>query len=114
MIADVLIFELLIIWSYFFIVVKKSFLTMTNEILTFFISNISIITFVTTIIMGLIKFDLFFVLMSVSIIMISINLFYDYFKRRYNIYSRKYYLVNKIKPVLDCLLILFISFNIYN
>ena len=113
MIADLFIFELLLIWSYFFIVIKKSFSTTTNVIFKIFISNISIITFVTTIIMGLVKFDLFFVVVSVSIIMISINYTYDYCKRRYEVYSKKYNLINKIKPLLDCLLILFISINIY-
>ena len=113
MIAEIFIFELLLIWSYFFIAIKKSFSITTNVIFTIFISNISIITFITTIIMGLVKFDLFFVIVSVSIIMISINYTYDYFERRYEVYSKKYYLINKIKPALDCLLILFISFNIY-
>ena len=113
MIMDILLFELLLIWSYFFIVIKKAFSTTTNVIFTIFISNISLITFVTTIIMVLMKCELFFVIMSVSIIMISLNLTYDYFKRRYDVYSKRYNLVNKIKPVLDCLLILFISYNIY-
>ena len=113
MIIDILIFECFLIWSYFFIIAKKVISFKTNVIFSIFISNISLITFVTTIIMGLTIFDLFFVVMSVSIIMIFINFTYEYLNRRYEVYVKRYNLVSKIKPVLDCLLIVFISFKIY-
>ncbi len=113
MFTDIIFFELLLFWSYFFIVIKKSFSNTINIIFKLFISNISVITFVATIIMGLIKFDLIFVLMSVLIIMILTNFTYDLIRKKYDLYSNKYYFVNKIKPMLDCLLITFISFNIY-
>ena len=63
--------------------------------------------------MGLTKFDLFFVLTSVVVTMFLLNLFYDYFKRRYDIYFRKHAKLDKIKPVLDYLLIGLIISNIY-
>ncbi len=113
MLLDIILFELLLIWSYFFIVMKNSFSNTLNLFLKLFISNISIITFITTIVMGLIKFDLIFVIMSVLIIMILINFIYEYVGKKYAFYSNRYYFVNKIKPLLDCLLITFISLNIY-
>ena len=113
MILDIFIFESLLFWSYFFIVTKKSFSLKLKRFYIVFISNISVLTFISSILMGLIKFELFFVLVSILIVMISINFTYDFFKRKYDVYSRKYNLINKIKPVLDCLLIFFISVNIY-
>ena len=84
MFTDIIFFELLLFWSYFFIVIKKSFSNTINIIFKLFISNISVITFVATIIMGLIKFDLIFVLMSVLIIMILTNFTYDLIRKKYD------------------------------
>ncbi len=113
MILDIFIFESLLFWSYFFISIKETFSPKLNKFYIVFISNISVFTFISSIIMGLIKFDLFFVLVSILIIMVSINFTYDFFKSKYDLYSKKFYLINKIKPVLDYLLIFFISINIY-
>ena len=105
MILDIFIFESLLFWSYFFISIKETFSPKLNKFYIVFISNISVFTFISSIIMGLIKFDLFFVLVSILIIMVSINFTYDFFKSKYDLYSKKFYLINKIKPMLDCLLI---------
>jgi len=113
MIVDIILFELFLFWSYLFFLIKNSFSDMNNVIFKIFISNISILTFIITIIMGLMKFDLFFVLLSVSIVMFSINFIYDHVKKKYYFYSKKYYFVDKIKPMLDFIFIAFISFNIY-
>ncbi len=110
---DILLFEFFLIWSYFFIAAKKIFSFKPNIIFSIFITDISLITFVATIIMGLTKFDLFFVLASVAVTMFLINLFYDYFKRRHDIYFKKYAKLDKVKPVLDYLLIVLIISKIY-
>ena len=66
-----------------------------------FVSNISLITFIGTIIMGLFKFDIIFVVFSVSSVMIGMHLLYDSIRRRYDILSKKNENFSKIKPVLD-------------
>ena len=57
---EILIFELVLIWSYFFVVIKKIFSFSKNILFSIFVSNISLITFIGTIIMGLFKFDIIF------------------------------------------------------
>jgi len=89
MILDIFIFESLLFWSYFFISIKETFSPKLNKFYIVFISNISVFTFISSIIMGLIKFDLFFVLVSILIIMVSINFTYDFFKSKYDLYSKK-------------------------
>ena len=51
--------------------------------------------------MGLFKFDIIFVIFSVSFVMIGIHFLYDTIRRRYDIISKKNENFNKIKPVLD-------------
>ena len=82
---EILIFELVLIWSYFFVVIKKIFSFSKNILFSIFVSNISLITFIGTIIMGLFKFDIIFVVFSVSIVMIGMHLLYDSIRRRYDI-----------------------------
>ena len=64
--------------------------------------------------MGLFKFDIIFVVMSVSIVMITMQLLYDSVRRRYDILSKKNQNFNKIKPVLDYSVMALILFKIIN
>jgi hypothetical protein len=64
--------------------------------------------------MGLFKFDIIFVVMSVSIVMITMHLLYDSVRRRYDILSKKNQNFNKIKPVLDYSVMALILFKIIN
>ena len=98
---EIIIFEFILIWSYFFVVIKKIFSFSKNILFSIFVSNISLLTFIGTIIMGLFKFDIIFVVFSVSIVMIGMHLLYDSIKRRYDILSKKNHHLTKIKPVLD-------------
>jgi len=52
MIVDIILFELFLFWSYLFFLIKNSFSDMNNVIFKIFISNISILKFIITIIMG--------------------------------------------------------------
>ena len=112
--SEIIIFELILIWSYFFVVIKKIFSFSKNILFSIFVSNISLFTFIGTIILGLFKFDIIFVLFSVSIIMILMHLLYDNIKRRYDILSRKNQKFDKIKPVLDYSVMALILFKIIN
>ena len=64
--------------------------------------------------MGLFKFDIIFVVMSVSIVMITMHLLYDSVRRRYDILSKKNQNFDKIKPVLDYSVMALILFKIIN
>jgi len=112
--SEIIIFELILVWSYFFVVIKKIFSFSKNILFSIFVSNISLFTFIGTIIMGLFKFDIIFVVMSVSIVMITMHLLYDSVRRRYDILSKKNQNFNKIKPVLDYSVMALILFKIIN
>ena len=84
------------------------------NLFSIFVSNVSLFTFIGTIIMGLIKFDIIFIIMSVSIVMITMHLLYDSVRRRYDILSKKNQNFNKIKPVLDYSVMALILFKIIN
>ena len=112
--TEFIIFELILVWSYFFVVIKKIFSFSKNILFSIFVSNVSLFTFIGTIIMGLFKFDIIFVVMSVSIVMITMHLLYDSVRRRYDILSKKNQNFNKIKPVLDYSVMALILFKIIN
>ena len=112
--SEIIIFELILVWSYFFVVIKKIFSFSKNILFSIFVSNVSLFTFIGTIIMGLFKFDIIFVVMSVSIVMITLHLLYDSVRRRYDILSKKNQNFNKIKPVLDYSVMALILFKIIN
>ena len=112
--SEIIIFELLLIWSYFFVVIKKIFSFSKNLLFSIFVSNISLLTFIVTIVMGLFKFDIIFVVFSVSLVMIGMHLLYDTIRRRYDILSKKNQNFDKIKPVLDYSVMAFILFKIIN
>ena len=112
--SEILIFELVLIWSYFFVVIKKIFSFSKNILFSIFVSNISLLTFIGTIVMGLFKFDIIFVVISVSLVMIGMHLLYDTIRRRYDILSKKNQSFDKIKPVLDYSVMALILFKIIN
>tara|TARA_B100000035_G_C20663942_1_gene406598 strand:- start:105 stop:446 length:342 start_codon:yes stop_codon:yes gene_type:complete len=112
--SEILIFELILVWSYFFVVIKKIFSFSKNILFSIFVSNISLFTFIGTIIMGLFKFDIIFVVMSVSVVMILTHLLYDSVRRRYDILRKKNQNFNKIKPVLDYSVMAIVLFKIIN
>ena len=112
--SEVIIFELVLIWSYFFVVIKKIFSFSKNILFSIFVSNISLLTFIGTIVMGLFKFDIIFVVFSVSLVMVGMHLLYDTIRRRYDILSKKNQNFNKIKPVLDYSVMALILFKIIN
>ena len=112
--SEIIIFELVLIWSYFFVVIKKFFSFSKNIIFSIFVSNISLLTFIGTIILGLFKFDIIFVVFSVSLVMIGMHLLYDSIKRRYDILSKKNHHFSKIKPVLDYSVMALILYKIIN
>ena len=112
--SEIIIFELLLIWSYFFVVIKKIFSFSKNILFSIFVSNISLLTFIGTIVMGLFKFDIIFVVFSVSLVMVGMHLLYDTIRRRYDILSKKNQNFNKIKPVLDYSVMALILFKIIN
>ena len=64
--------------------------------------------------MGLFKFDIIFVILSVSFVMIGIHYLYDAMRRRYDILSKKNDNFNKIKPVLDYSVMALILYKIIN
>ena len=111
---EIIIFELVLIWSYFFVVIKKIFSFSKNILFSIFVSNISLLTFIGTIILGLFKFDIIFVVFSVSLVMIGMHLLYDSIKRRYDILSKKNHHLSKIKPVLDYSVMALILYKIIN
>ena len=112
--SEIIIFELVLIWSYFFVVIKKIFSFSKNILFSIFVSNISLLTFIGTIVMGLFKFDIIFVVISVSLVMIGMHLLYDSIRRRYDILSKKNQSFDKIKPVLDYSVMALILFKIIN
>ena len=111
---EIIIFEFLLIWSYFFVVIQKIFSFSKNILFSIFVSNISLLTFIGTIILGLFKFDIIFVVFSVSLVMIGLHLLYDSIKRRYDILSKKNHHLSKIKPVLDYSVMALILYKIIN
>ena len=111
---EIFIFEFVLIWSYFFVVIKKIFSFSKNILFSIFVSNISLLTFIGTIILGLFKFDIIFVVFSVSLVMIGMHLLYDSIKRRYDILSKKNHNLSKIKPVLDYSVMALILYKIIN
>ena len=112
--SEIIIFEIVLIWSYFFVVIKKIFSFSKNSLVSIFVSNISLLTFIGTIVMGLFKFDIIFVVFSVSLVMVGMHLLYDTIRRRYDILSKKNQNFNKIKPVLDYSVMALILFKIIN
>ena len=86
---DIILFEILLLWSYFFVVLKKFFKFKANLLFTIFIYNISLITFIFTIIMGLKNFDFLFVLGSAIIAMLSINFLFRNINIIYQKISKK-------------------------
>ena len=112
--SEIIIFELVLIWSYFFVVIKKIFSFSKNILFSIFVSNISLLTFIGTIVMGLFKFDIICVVFSVSLVMVGMHLLYDTIRRRYDILSKKNQNFNKIKPVLDYSVMALILFKIIN
>ena len=112
--SEIIIFELVLIWSYFFVVIKKIFSFSKNILFSIFVSNISLLTFIGTIVMGLFKFDIIFVVFSVSLVMVGMHLLYDTIRRLYDILSKKNQNFNKIKPVLDYSVMALILFKIIN
>ncbi len=112
--SEIIIFEMVLIWSYFFVVIKKIFSFSKNILFSIFVSNISLLTFIGTIVMGLFKFDIIFVVFSVSLVMVGMHLLYDTIRRRYDILSKKNQNFNKIKPVLDYSVMALILFKIIN
>ena len=64
--------------------------------------------------MGLFKFDIIIVILSVSLVMIGIHYLYDTIRRRYDILSKKNDNFNKIKPVLDYSVMALILYKIIN
>ncbi|MDA9752163.1 hypothetical protein N9V07_02355 [Candidatus Pelagibacter sp.] len=111
---EIIIFEFVLIWSYFFVVIQKIFSFSKNILFSIFVSNISLLTFIGTIILGLFKFDIIFVVFSVSLVMIGMHLLYDSIKRRYDILSKKNHHLSKIKPVLDYSVMALILYKIIN
>ena len=111
---EIIIFEFVLIWSYFFVVIQKIFSFSKNILFSIFVSNISLLTFIGTIILGLFKFDIIFVVFSVSLVMIGLHLLYDSIKRRYDILSKKNHHLSKIKPVLDYSVMALILYKIIN
>tara|TARA_B100001287_G_scaffold137990_1_gene116199 strand:- start:170 stop:511 length:342 start_codon:yes stop_codon:yes gene_type:complete len=111
---EFIIFELVLIWSYFFVVIQKIFSFSKNILFSIFVSNISLLTFIGIIILGLFKFDIIFVVFSVSLVMIGMHLLYDSIKRRYDILSKKNHHLSKIKPVLDYSVMALILYKIIN
>ena len=111
---EIIIFELVLIWSYFFVVIQKIFSFSKNILFSIFVTNISLLTFIGTIILGLFKFDIIFVVFSVSLVMIGMHLLYDSIKRRYDILSKKNHNLSKIKPVLDYSVMALILYKIIN
>mgnify|MGYP001359014608 CR=1 FL=1 len=111
---EIIIFEFILIWSYFFVVIQKIFSFSKNILFSIFVSNISLLTFIGTIVMGLFKFDIIFVVFSVSLVMIGMHLLYDTVRRRYDILSKKNQNFDKIKPVLDYSVMALILFKIIN
>ena len=111
---EILIFELVLVWSYFFVVIQKIFSFSKNILFSIFVSNVSLLTFIGTIILGLFKFDIIFVVFSVSLVMIGMHLLYDSIKRRYDILSKKNHHLSKIKPVLDYSVMALILYKIIN
>ena len=111
---EIIIFEFILIWSYFFVVIQKIFSFSKNILFSIFVSNISLLTFIGTIILGLFKFDIIFLVFSVSLVMIGMHLLYDSIKRRYDILSKKNHHLSKIKPVLDYSVMALILYKIIN
>ena len=109
---EIFLFQLVLIWSYFFVVIQRIFSFSKNILFSIFVSNVSFFTFIGTIIMGLMKFDLLFVVLSVSVVMISMHLLFDQVKRRYDILTRKNKQFDKVKTILDYSLIALIIFKI--
>ena len=109
---EIILFEFFLIWSYFFVIVKKFFTYKKNILVTIFVSNISLLTFIITIIMGLINFEFLFVLTSVVIVMFLVNFLYSFIYIQYLKLSKKMSQIDKIKPVVEYSFIAFIIYKI--
>ena len=109
---DIILFELLLLWSYFFVVLKKFFKFKANLMFTIFIYNISLITFIFTIIMGLKNFDFLFVLGSAIVAMVSINFLFRNINIIYQKISRKISNIEQIKPFFEYGFIIFLIYKI--
>ncbi len=107
---EIILFEIILAWSYFFILVKKFFTFKKNLLFTIFIGNISLLTFIVTIVMGLINFEFLFVLTSVIIVMLLVNFLYSFIYIQYLRLSKKLLQIEKIKPVVEYS---FLAFMIY-
>ena len=110
--VDIFLFEFILLWSYFFIVLKKFFTFKSNLLFTIFVSNISLFTFIFTIIMGLMNFDFLIVLVSVIIVMLSVNFLFGFIYIQYLKLSKKVSELDKIKPVIEYGIIIFVIYKI--
>ena len=110
--VDIFLFEFILLWSYFFIVLKKFFTFKSNLLFTIFVSNISLFTFIFTIIMGLMNFDFLIVLVSVIIVMVSVNFLFRFIYIQYLKLSKKVSELEKIKPVIEYGIIIFVIYKI--
>ena len=110
--ADIFLFEFILLWSYFFVVLKKFFTFKSSLIFAIFVSNISLLTFICAIIMGLMNFDFLFVLTSVITVMISINFLFRFIYIQYLKLSKKVSQLEKIKPVIEYGIIIFVIYKI--
>ena len=110
--VDIFLFEFILLWSYFFIVLKKFFTFKSNLLFTIFVSNISLFTFIITIIMGLMNFEFLIVLASMVIVMISVNFLFRFIYIQYLKLSKKVSQLERIKPVIEYGIIIFVIYKI--
>ena len=109
---DIILFEFLLLWSYFFIVLKKFFRFKTNLFFTIFVYNISLVTFIFTILMGLKNFDFLFVLSSAIFAMLSINFLFRYIYIKYQKISKRITNIDQIKPIFEYGIIFILIYKI--
>ena len=109
---DIILFEFILLWSYFFVVLKKFFTFKTNLIFSIFVSNISLLTFIFTIVMGLRNFEFIFVLVSVVLVMMTVQLLFSQIYIQYLKLSKKLKQIEMVKPALEYGLIVFIIYKI--
>ena len=109
---DIILFEFLLLWSYFFIVLKKFFRFKTNLFFTIFVYNISLVTFIFTILMGLKNFDFLFVLSSAIFAMLSINFLFRYIYIKYQKISKRISNIDQIKPIFEYGIIFILIYKI--
>ena len=109
---DIILFEFILLWSYFFVVLKKFFTFKTNLFFAIFVSNISLLTFIFTIVMGLRNFEFIFVLVSVVLVMMTVPLLFSQIYIQYLKLSKKLKQIEMVKPALEYGLIVFIIYKI--